>query len=115
MTKIDNDLGRFAYTALHQASPCKKRTGGGVPKRARLRITRLLADLATTALRNFDVSIPTKARLCWSMTRPPYLRLCPANPGNPRRNIEGKSPLQGRTYSLRRQLWGLLSVSAHSA
>jgi len=28
------------------------------------------------------------------------LRLCPANPGNPRRNIEGESPLQGRTYSL---------------
>jgi hypothetical protein len=31
------------------------------------------------------------------------LRLCPANPGNPRRNIEGESPLQERTYSLRVQ------------
>jgi transposase len=35
------------------------------------------------------LSIPTKARLCWSATRPPCLRLCPANPGNPRRNIRG--------------------------
>src|SRR5580704_3918430 len=34
-----------------------------------------------------------KARICWSTTRPPCLRLCPANPGNPRRNIEGESPL----------------------
>src|SRR5437667_12365399 len=29
------------------------------------------------------------------------LRLCLADPGNPRRNIEGESPLQGRTYGLR--------------
>src|SRR6266481_6631275 len=58
------------------------------------------SSATATALRNFDVSIPTKARLCWSTTRPPCLRLCPANPGNPRRNIEGESPLQGRTYSL---------------
>src|SRR5258707_6941509 len=58
------------------------------------------SSATATALRNFDVSIPTKARLCWSTTRPPCLRLCPANPGNPRRNIEGESPLEGRTYSL---------------
>jgi hypothetical protein len=40
------------------------------------------------------------------------LRLCPANPGNPRRNIEGESPLQGRTYGLRVQRpWTAISVA----
>ena len=32
----------------------------------------------------------------WSTTRPPYLRLCPANPGNPRRDIEGESASTGK-------------------
>src|SRR5271165_7076712 len=36
------------------------------------------------------------------MTHPPCLRLCPANPGNPRNRIEGESPLQGKGHTA----WG---------
>src|SRR5260370_31895683 len=40
-----------------------------------------------------------KASLEWTMTHPPCLRLCPANPGNPRNRIEGESPLQGKGHT----------------
>src|SRR5213593_4315811 len=34
------------------------------------------------------------------MTRPPCLRLCPVDPDNPRDNIEGESPLQGKGHTV---------------
>src|ERR1700737_2318617 len=34
------------------------------------------------------------------MTHPPCLRLCPAYPGNPRKRIEGESPLQGEGHTV---------------
>src|SRR5713101_7514014 len=40
------------------------------------------------------------------MTHPPCLRLCPANPGNPRNRIEGESPLQGKGHTA----WGAAEI-----
>src|SRR5713226_5482829 len=34
------------------------------------------------------------------MTRPPCVRLCPANPGNPRTRIEGESPPQEKGHTV---------------
>src|SRR3974390_31105 len=53
-----------------------------------------------TELRSFEVSRPTKASLRSLMTHPPCLRLCPANPGNPRGRTEGESPLQGKGHTV---------------
>src|SRR6516164_7442517 len=52
------------------------------------------------ALRNFEVSNDTKTSLCFIMTHPPCLRLCPACPGNPRNRIEGESQLEGNGHTV---------------
>jgi hypothetical protein len=52
-----------------------------------------IAQAASAQSPPFDLLLRNARIVCWPTTRPPCLRLCPANPGNPRRNIEGESPL----------------------
>src|SRR5580704_10750955 len=66
----------------------------------RTKVTHEVRRFSTTTRDLLELADWLAAQGITHITMEACLRLCPANPGNPRRNIEGESPLSGRTYGL---------------